>query len=74
MLKRAEQINGYHELSDENKKIFAEFLLNFYRAWEFPERYIPLAVRKDCDEEAGEYLRVEFDSIWLHVKSPTVWY
>lgn len=54
--------------------MFSEFLANFYQAWEFPERHIPISVRPAYDEGVGEYLRVEFDQMWLHVKSPTVWF
>jgi hypothetical protein len=74
MLKPAHKVRGYQNLSEHDKKTFAEFLANFYRAWEFPEKHIPISVKPAYDEGAGEYLRVEFNEMWLHVKSPTVWF
>lgn len=74
MLKPAEEVKGYQALSEQEKRMFAEFLTNFYQAWEFPEKHIPIAVKPDFDEGAGKYLRVEFDMMWLHVKSPTTWF
>lgn len=70
VLKNADQISGFSNLSEHNKQLFTTFLKNFYAAWEYPERWIPKKV-----SYAGEYLRVDFkNGIWLHVLDVNTWY
>lgn len=75
MLKKAEEVKGYDQLSDARKVVLAQFLTNFYAAWEYPEKCIPVQVRVRRDKSNGVYLRVDLiDGSWYHVKSPTIWY
>ena len=73
-LKRAEDVKGYDKLSDTSKAIFKEFLGNFYKRWEYPEKHMPEKVKLVKDKADGEYLRVDFATMWLHVKNSTIWY
>jgi len=67
------EVDGYEQLDEEQKILFANFLRNFYGAWEFPEKHQPIKVYYVEDE--NPYLRVDFaKGEWLHIQSPTVWY
>ena len=66
-------VKGYDKLNTEHKKIFGEFLNNFYACWEFPEKHQP----KKIKYVAGQipYLRVDLaKGYWLHVMSPVQWF
>lgn len=73
-LKRAEDVKGFSALSSENKALFKEFLNNFYKSWEHPEKHVPLKVKLIRDKANGQYLRVDFTTMWLHVINSTTWY
>ena len=64
-----EKVKGYSKLSEKNMKIFAAFLENFYKVWEFPEDHQPVKVTF-----VKTYLRVDFNGEWLHVTGPNTWY
>jgi len=69
----AAHVKGYEKLTDAQKLLFEKFLLNFYDAWEYPEKHQPLKVK--YIEDTTAYLRVDFTSGgWLHVLEPTQWY
>ena len=67
------EVEGYEQLSDQNKLLFAEFLRNFYEAWEFPENHLPVRIKYVANDAPN--LRVDFaQGGWLHIISPTLWY
>ncbi|MEN6463064.1 MAG: hypothetical protein ABFC94_17060 [Syntrophomonas sp.] len=67
------EVDGYKQLDEEQKILFANFLRKFYGAWEFPEKHQPIKVRYVEDEIP--YLRVDFaEGEWLHIQSPMIWY
>jgi len=73
--KQAGEVKGYADLSEDDQRLFREFLSNFYRG----STWIPEKVARKKDRSNGSYLRVDFEGDyrghrWLHVKSPTVWY
>lgn len=74
VLAKPENVKGYSKLSEECKKLFAAFLENFYKAWEYPEEHMPTKVCFKKDRSNSGYLRVDFKDMWLHVKGPNVWY
>jgi hypothetical protein len=74
-LKDPEKVRGFNLLSDFNKELFRQFIVNFYNAWEFPERHVPIKVALKRDKFNGTYIRVDFKSgDWYHVKGPYTWY
>lgn len=73
--KKAEEVKGYSQLSDADKALFAQFLSNFYSAWDYPEKHIPVQVKLKSDKANGRYLRVDLiNGDWYHVKNPSTWY
>ncbi len=75
MLKKAEEVKGFNKLPDACKEIFSDFLNNWYKRWDHPERHQPLQVALKCDRGAGTYLRVDMsDGNWYHVKSATIFF
>lgn len=75
MLIKAEEVKGFKELSDTHQKIFSDFLHNWYKRWEYPERHQPLQVALKRDRGAGMYLRVDMsDGDWYHVKSAIIFF
>ena len=73
-LVKPEEVKGYDELIDSHKELFAAFLNNYYKGWEYPEDHMPLKVTFKSDNDAGNYLRVDFKDCWLHVKNQNTWY
>ncbi len=64
---------GYEKLSDAHKKLFEDFLNNFWAGWEFPEKHLPVKIKYVKDEIP--YLRVDFKKgSWLHIISPNQWF
>ncbi|MEN6462214.1 MAG: hypothetical protein ABFC94_12695 [Syntrophomonas sp.] len=73
VLRKPDQVPGYHKLSEDHQKLFTAFLNNFYRSWEFPEKHLPKKVKYIADKIP--YLRINCeDGNWLHILSPTRWY
>ena len=67
------EVKGFSKLNEDHKKLFAEFLNNFYAAWEFPEKHLPKKIKYVADRIP--YLRVDFKKgYWLHIISPTRWF
>lgn len=70
MLIKAEEVKGFNKLTDIHQKIFKDFLGNWYKRWDHPERHQPTKVALKRDRGAGIYLRVDMsDGDWYHIKS-----
>ena len=67
------EVDGYEQLTADQKTLFKRFLRNFYGAWVFPEYHLPIKIKYVAD--VHPYLRVEFKKGgWLHIITPTLWY
>lgn len=73
ILRRPNQVAGFHKLIKNHQELFTAFLKNFYDRWEFPEKHQPKKVRYIKDKIP--YLRMDCeDGIWFHILSPTRWF
>lgn len=78
-LVKANEVEGYEILSEENQQLFTHFLKNFYRVWEHPENFVPISVYV-CSEEGKKFLKYVYTDMrtkrkeWLHVVDPDTWY
>lgn len=72
-MKEAEKIKGFTKLTLQAQQIFKELLKNYYAVWEFPEDHeiIKVSISK---EEGKDFIRVDCENEWFHVKSPHSWY
>lgn len=64
---RPEDVRGFSKLNDSSKQYFATFLKNYCAAVEKPE------LIKEVTQEKY-YLKVTFETFWLHVTGPSTWY
>lgn len=67
------EVDGYERLTVAQKKLFKKFLRNFYGAWEYPEKHLPIKIKYVPGKIA--YLRVDFEKgEWLHIITPWQWF
>ena len=73
-------IKGFKRLSEINRDLFTQFLINFLNRWGLDARNSikPESVKIISSPTDGSFLRFDYSQYgrkgWLHVKSPTLWY
>ncbi|MDD3363543.1 MAG: hypothetical protein PHZ03_01030 [Syntrophomonas sp.] len=73
ILTNTADVIGYEKLNDSHKKLFEEFLNNYWAVWELPENHLPAKIK--YVKGKIPYLRVDFaKGGWLHILSPHEWF
>lgn len=76
---KAEETQGYKELTQEQAEMFKEFTKNFFNAWgtEARDTIQPISIEA-IEKEERAYLKFIYEMYgrkeWLHVLDPHTWY